>query len=219
VVAAICGAYNDHPYQQREDGIDKAIGAVYTSKTVILKKGIEGMEQIAPIPTLLVIDDDLSLLPFLVDMLSVMTNYRIVTAQNGIEGLIAYDEHSPQCVIVDMKMPELDGAQFVRALRGDQATLNTPIIMLTAMASDDDHYLGLASGVDYYLVKPVEPEALVEAIEHALALSEAERVRRLRELAESESRLERAMESPIGYELSQEGGEHGGDTERSAFRE
>ncbi len=177
------------------------------------------MEQIAPIPTLLVIDDDLSLLPFLVDMLSVMTNYRIVTAQNGVEGLIAYDEYSPQCVIVDMKMPELDGAQFVRALRGDQTTLNTPIIMLTAMASADDHYLGLASGVDYYLVKPVEPEVLVEAIEHALALSNTERVRRLRELAESEPGLESAMERSIGYELAQEGGENGGDTGRTAFRE
>ena len=87
------------------------------------------------------------------------------------------------------------------------------------MASDDDHYLGLASGVDYYLVKPVEPEVLVEAIERAMALSNAERVRRLRELAESESSVESAMESSIGYALTEEGGGNDGGATRSTFRE
>ncbi len=169
------------------------------------------MEQTAPIPTLLVIDDDLNLLPFLVDMLSVMTTYRIVTARDGVEGLLAYAEHHPQCVIVDMKMPELDGAQFVRALRGDPETLNTPIIMLTAMGRPDDHFVGLAAGVDQYLVKPVEPEALVEAIERAFALSDAERLQRLRELAEgAESRdtvggLECAGDAVTGHEHTRVG--------------
>jgi len=156
-------------------------------------------------PTLLVIDDDLSLLPFLVDMLSVMTPYRIVTARDGAEGLVAYTEHSPQCVIVDMKMPELDGAQFVRALRGDPATLNTPIIMLTAMGRPADLVLGLASGVDRYLVKPVEPDALVAAIEQALALSETDRLRRLRELAESADGLDSARDGVRDYERIQAG--------------
>jgi CheY-like chemotaxis protein len=149
------------------------------------------MGQTALTPTVLVIDDDLNLLPFLVDMLSVMTSYRIVTARDGVEGLIAYAEHHPQCVIVDMKMPELDGAQFVRALRGDPATLNTPIIMLTAMGRPTDHVFGLAAGVDHYLVKPVEPEVLVEAIERALAIDDAERRRRLHELAEGADSLDR----------------------------
>jgi len=143
------------------------------------------VEETAATPTVLVIDDDLNLLPFLVDMLSVMTPYRIVTARNGVEGLVAYAEHHPQCVIVDMKMPELDGAQFVRALRGDPSTLNTPIIMMTAMGSPDDHFIGMAAGVDRYLVKPVEPETLVVAIEQALALSDSERLHRLRDLANS----------------------------------
>ncbi|HLY31370.1 MAG TPA: response regulator [Ktedonobacterales bacterium] len=137
-----------------------------------------------PTPTLLVIDDDLNLLPFLVDMLSVMTPYHIVTARNGAEGLTAFAQHQPQCVIVDVRMPELDGYQFVRALRGDPSTMNTPVIMLTAMGSDLDHFFGMAAGVDQYLVKPVEPEAVVAAVEQALRLSDAERLRRLRELAE-----------------------------------
>jgi len=165
------------------------------------------MEQTTRTPTLLVIDDDLSLLPFLVDMLSVMTTYRIVTARDGIEGLIAYAEHRPQCVIVDMKMPELDGAQFVRALRGDPSTLNTPIIMLTAMGSADDHFLGFAAGVDHYLVKPVEPEVLVGAIESALARSDAERLRHLLELADSADSLESARDISLGDERTQAGEE------------
>lgn len=176
----------------------------------MIKKGGTDMGPSAPTPTLLVIDDDLSLLPFLVDMLSVMTNYRIVTARDGVEGLVAYAEHRPQCVIVDMKMPELDGAQFVRALRGDPSTLNTPIIMLTAMGSADDHFLGLAAGVDHYLVKPVEPEVLVETIEHALALSDAERLRRLHELAEGAEdagSLESARGMSLGGAQTQAGEE------------
>lgn len=163
------------------------------------------MEQTATTPTVLVIDDDLNLLPFLVDMLSVMTPYRIVTARNGAEGLVAYTEQRPQCVIVDMKMPELDGAQFVRALRGDPSTLNTPIIMMTAMGSPDDHFVGLAAGVDHYLVKPVEPEALVAAIEQALSLSDTERLRRMRDLANSPDDPAHLEDATKMHERTQEG--------------
>lgn len=133
--------------------------------------------------TLLIIDDDLDLLPFLVDMLSVMTTYAIVTAHDGVAGLEAFDAHRPDCVIVDVKMPELDGYQFVRAIRGDPDSANTPLIMLTAMGNENDRFFGAAAGVDHYLVKPVEPEVLVAAIEQALLAGEADRQRRLQELA------------------------------------
>jgi DNA-binding response OmpR family regulator len=144
---------------------------------------VYAVTSISETQTVLVIDDDPDLLPFLADMLSVMTSYRIITATNGVQGLERYVAYHPDCIIVDVKMPELDGYQFVRALRGDPDSMATPLIMLTAMGSDESQFIGLASGADQYLVKPVDPEALIASVQRALLLGESERQQRLEQMA------------------------------------
>jgi DNA-binding response OmpR family regulator len=135
--------------------------------------------------TVLIIDDDLDLLPFLADAVRLLTPYTVVTAENGVLGLEQFFECSPHCVVVDVKMPEIDGYQFVRAMRGDPQTADTPIIMLTALGQEKDQFSGLASGADIYLQKPADPVDLVAAIHEAIQLGEGERKDRMRRLAES----------------------------------
>jgi DNA-binding response OmpR family regulator len=135
--------------------------------------------------TVLIIDDDLDLLPFLADAVRLLTPYTVVTAENGILGLEQFFESSPHCVVVDVKMPEIDGYQFVRALRGDPRTADTPIIMLTALGHEKDRFSGLASGADKYLQKPADPVDLVAAIQEVIQLGEADRKERMKHLAES----------------------------------
>jgi DNA-binding response OmpR family regulator len=103
-----------------------------------------------------------------------------------VSALERFFEKRPDCVMVDVRMPGLDGYQLVRMLRGDAQTSTIPLIILTALAKEQNRFIGLASGADQYLVKPVRPRALMEAIRNALKANQAERAERLSELAESE---------------------------------
>src|SRR5262249_47752593 len=90
----------------------------------------------------------------------------------------------PDCVIIDVVMPGLDGYQLVKALRGDPASAETPLIMLTALAQDKDEFVGLAAGADQYLVKPVPLRSLVAAVRRAVEITSLERQKQLLTLAE-----------------------------------
>ena len=137
-----------------------------------------------PTPVILVVDDDHDILPFLIETLRTLTPYAIEFATNGLEALERYDAVHPDCVLIDVKMPILDGVQVVRALRGDPASAETPIVILTAMAQDKDRFAGMAAGADQYLVKPVEPRTIVTAIDRALHLTETTRDDRLRQMTD-----------------------------------
>jgi OmpR family response regulator RpaB len=128
--------------------------------------------------TVLVVDDDLDLLPFLVDTLSLKSAFQVVTAADGVQALERFEEHHPDCVLIDVRMPHLNGVQVVRALRGDPATADVPVVILTALVMDRDRFAGLAAGADQYLVKPVEPDEIVAALRQAIALSAQERAER-----------------------------------------
>ena len=82
----------------------------------------------------------------------------MVGVSDGISGLEQFYELRPQCVVIDIKMPGLDGYQLVRALRGDADSASTPLIILTALAQQKDQFAGLAAGADLYLIKPVTPK-------------------------------------------------------------
>jgi CheY-like chemotaxis protein len=72
-------------------------------------------------------------------------------------------------------MPGLNGYQFVRALRGDRETAETPIVLLSALVQDREQLAGLLTGADAYLIKPVKIVDLVNAIDRAVQLSAEER--------------------------------------------
>jgi two-component system cell cycle response regulator len=88
--------------------------------------------------------------------------------------------------VIDVKMPEVDGIQLVRALRGDPETAPIPIVILSALVQEADQALGLYAGADQYLTKPAKPQAVVEAIQRAIALNAEERAQRMRALAEED---------------------------------
>ena len=133
--------------------------------------------------TVLIVDDNRELLTLITDALNLLGEYTIVTAENGTDGLMRAIETRPDCLVIDIKMPGLDGYQLVRALRGDPATAAIPLVILTALTQERYHLAGLLAGADQYLIKPTKPQELVEAIQAAIGLSDAERQRRLHALA------------------------------------
>lgn len=134
--------------------------------------------------TVLIVDDNPLLLEFMQDALQELGNFSVVSAANGIEGLEQFYQIRPACVVIDVKMPGLNGYQLVRALRGDPETAQTPLILLTALAQDTDQLAGLATGADQYLRKPIDPLELVQAIDQAIQLSAEERIQHLLSLAD-----------------------------------
>jgi DNA-binding response OmpR family regulator len=140
-----------------------------------------------PIPTgagytVLVVDDSADLRALVAESLRKLAGFTVVVAEDGADGLQRYFEVRPDCVVIDVKMPGLDGYQLIRALRGDPASSATPLVILSAMVQERDRLAGFLSGVDEYLLKPVSPLELVRTIREVIDRSEAERERRLRAL-------------------------------------
>lgn len=132
----------------------------------------------------LVVDDDPGLIELITDGLSLLGGYEVVSASNGADGLHRLLETAPDCVVVDVRMPGLNGHQFVLALRGDSATAQTPIIVLSALVQDRDVLASMLTGADAYLFKPVRILELIAAIDRAIQLTAEERWERFRRLAE-----------------------------------
>ena len=126
----------------------------------------------------LVIDDNPTIVELIKYAVNLQAAYEVVVAYDGIEGLERVFAEQPDCVIIDVKMPRMDGYKLVRCLRGDPRTANIPLIILSAMTREEDQMKGLLSGADEYLTKPFKPAALNEAIKHVFALTPAERQRR-----------------------------------------
>lgn len=126
----------------------------------------------------LVIDDNPTIVELIKYAVNLQGTYQVIVAYDGVQGLEVIYKENPDCVIIDVKMPRMDGYQLVRCLRGDPRTENTPLIILSAMTRDEDQMTGLLSGADEYLTKPFKPTALNAAIERVLKLTPDERQRR-----------------------------------------
>jgi two-component system OmpR family response regulator len=115
-------------------------------------------------PTLLVVEDEPSLLALLADSLRGV-GFQVVTAADGASGLRAALRHRPDLVVLDVMLPDLDGFDVVRRLRGGGAAL--PVVFLTARDGVEDTVRGLRAGGDDYVTKPfslVELEARIHAV-------------------------------------------------------
>lgn len=99
---------------------------------------------------ILIIEDEQQMARGLKDIFE-FEGYEVVTAENGKEGLLAMSRREPDCVILDLMLPDLSGYQVCEQIR---QKLNTPILMLTARAEDYDKIRGFKVGADDYLTKP-----------------------------------------------------------------
>jgi len=116
---------------------------------------------------LLLIDDDPNLILLVKDYLE-FRGYEVVTAENGREALDVLEKQTPDMIICDVMMPEMDGYSLVSAIRSDPKTSWIPVLFLSAKGQSQDRVKGLNIGADVYMVKPFEPEELVAQVESSL---------------------------------------------------
>lgn len=154
--------------------------------------------RMANVKTLLIAEDKTSMRQMLRDFF-VEQGYRVITANDGREALIAAKQEKPDLVLLDVMMPEVDGYEFVRHFRRDSAA---PIIMLTAKMDEMDKVLGLELGADDYVTKPFSPRELLARVRAALRRASAEvtagRVLRVGELTlDQDTRLVKVNDRTI----------------------
>jgi DNA-binding response OmpR family regulator len=119
--------------------------------------------------TVLLIDDSETQRELVRDRLA-RDGFAVVTAENGRDGLRRLYERSPDLVLLDVVMPELDGWATLERIRD---VSDVPVIMLTGQDEDEERIRGLRSGADDYVVKPFTPDELVARIEAVLRRSPA----------------------------------------------
>ena len=107
---------------------------------------------------ILVVDDDLAVCRS-IDRALRLEGYEVLTVSSGGEALEAVAQRSPDALVLDLQLPDIDGLQVCRRIR--DAGDDTPILMLTARLAIDDRVQGLDAGADDYLVKPFALEELL----------------------------------------------------------
>jgi phosphate regulon transcriptional regulator PhoB len=93
------------------------------------------------------------------------------TARTGLEALKRVKNSTPDLIVLDLMLPELDGLEVCRRLRHDQAISSIPVIMLTAKREEVDRVVGLEIGADDYVAKPFSPKELVARVRAVLRRS------------------------------------------------
>lgn len=118
--------------------------------------------------TALVVDDSVSIRQMVAFTLT-RAGFQVVEAGNGQEGLTRLEtSRSVDLVITDLNMPVMDGIEFIRRMRGRPASRCTPVLMLTTESQETKKQQGKAAGATGWIVKPFNPEKLVQVIAKVL---------------------------------------------------
>ena len=96
-------------------------------------------------------------------------DYRVGLAKNGVEALNYLKGRNPDLVISDIIMPEMDGYEMCRAIKGDDALKRIPVMLLTSLSDPEDVIRGLACGADNFITKPYKESFLLARIKSILA--------------------------------------------------
>lgn len=100
--------------------------------------------------------------------------YETVTAFNGLEAVRCAENERPNLILLDLMLPEIDGLEVCKRIRGNKELKNTSIIMLTAKGEELDKILGLELGADDYITKPFSVRELIARVKAVLRRTNSE---------------------------------------------
>jgi PAS domain S-box-containing protein len=140
-------------------------------------------------PVVLVVDDNADIRSYVAGLLA--ADHEVRTAADGAAGLELALADPPDLVLTDVMMPRLDGFGLLAALRADPATVDVPVVMLSARAGEEGTLEGLEAGADDYLAKPFSARELQARVSANLELDRARRTRE--HLERSQALLDQAQ--------------------------
>lgn len=117
-------------------------------------------------PSVLVIDDNADIRAYVHTLLN--SEYSIIEAADGTEGIRKAMKYVPDVIISDVMMPGIDGIECCRRLKGELQTCHIPVILLTACSLDEQRIQGYAGGADSYISKPFSSQLLLTRIRNLI---------------------------------------------------
>lgn len=132
-----------------------------------------------------------------------LAGYRVVEAATGTEALALVEQAKPQLVLLDVKLPDVDGMELSRRIKSDPVNRHIMVLQISAVhTARTDRVHGLECGADTYLIEPVEADELLAAVNALLRLFDRERENRqlLEQLRESEHRKDNFL-AALAHEL------------------
>lgn len=117
---------------------------------------------------ILVVDDSSTMRRIIINTLNKLGYKECHEAANGREGVERLATIQVDMVITDWNMPEMSGIDFIKAVRGNEATKHLPVLMVTTNAAQADIVQALHAGVNNFVVKPFTPDTIKDKIEASL---------------------------------------------------
>lgn len=118
--------------------------------------------------TILVVDDSAAMRSLLVSTLETLGTISIVQAPNGFEALRMLPREQVDLILTDINMPDINGLELLSFIRSNPMYKNVPVVVISTEGSRKDIEKGLSLGANEYLVKPFQPEQLLEIVKRFL---------------------------------------------------
>jgi len=122
----------------------------------------------SPAPVVLLVEDHESSAAGYTQLLT-EAGYRVLCAKNGYEALAEVSRAAPSLIILDLKLPKLDGWDLLDRLKGDVTVASIPIVVVTGDSLPSHHELARSRGAADVLTKPVHPDDLMASVREALS--------------------------------------------------
>ncbi|MCP4691301.1 MAG: response regulator [Desulfobacterales bacterium] len=106
-------------------------------------------------PKVLIVDDMVSNISLLTNLLK--EEYETFFAKNGVKALEIAEKKRPDCILLDIVMPEMDGYEVCRRIKENPDTRDIPVLFVSALGQNDDGAKGIETGAADYIVKPFKP--------------------------------------------------------------
>ena len=118
----------------------------------------------------LLVDDEPSIIKMVVRRLEV-EGHRVAVAMDGQEALKKIEANAPDVIVLDVMLPKLNGYEVCTRLKQDPRYRHIPIVMFSAKGQPADEQIGMQCGAEAYLIKPFQPQALLDEIREAASRS------------------------------------------------
>ncbi|MFM7217402.1 MAG: PleD family two-component system response regulator [Bacteroidota bacterium] len=122
--------------------------------------------------TVLVVDDE----PDVVEILSYNLNkagYTVRTCTDSTQALSIARELKPHLVLLDIRMPDLNGIDVCRSIKADSGLFSTPVVFLTADSDDYTTFNALSAGGDHFITKPIHPRLVISIVDELVNRDES----------------------------------------------
>jgi two-component system chemotaxis response regulator CheY len=120
--------------------------------------------------TVLVVEDSPAMRQLIAFALNKIPGMRVVEAQDGLDGLSKLSAGQFDLVVIDINMPVMDGLKLTDMVRKDDRHKETPILIITTQANEEDRRRAEELGVNLYLTKPVQAQQIVDAVKDLLKI-------------------------------------------------